>query len=65
MTPLAGKGLHTHTHLLASLHHNNKCRLTASELGATRPWRKRTIFHYKVKESEQIKTVFALQLIQL
>ena len=25
-------------HLLASLHHNNKDRLTASELGATRPW---------------------------
>jgi hypothetical protein len=25
------------THLLASLHHNNKGRLTASELGATRP----------------------------
>ena len=28
----------TTTHLLASLHHNNKGRLTASELGATRPW---------------------------
>ena len=26
------------THLLASLHHNNKGRLTASEMGATRPW---------------------------